>query len=308
MRSEATVDVPASIQWMREHPETSAWLDDLPATLAHMCDAWNLTVDGPPYQGGMVSYVVPVVDADGTPFVLKLQWPHRESDTEAAALVTWKGNGAARLERHDAERHALLIERCDPGTRLSGATLDDAIDAYAEFIPRLAVPVADGHPFTTLADEAARWASSIEREWRAKGEPFERSLLDHAAGLLATLPGTQGPQVLVHQDMHADNVLRAQRQPWLVVDPKPLVGEAEFMVGGILRSFDVAAAPGEPMRAFDGLHDRASVLRRFEGLTSRLDVDLDRARDWAVAHFIAWCFESSWLDVHVQSARWLAEV
>jgi streptomycin 6-kinase len=82
------------------------------------------------------------------------------------------------------------------------------------------------------------------------------------------------------------------------------------MVGGILRSFDVSAAPTagtHGVRAFDGPHDRASLLRRFDELTARLGVDRDRARDWAVAHFIAWCFDSSWIDVHVQSARWLLE-
>lgn len=292
---------------MRTHPETNAWLVSIPATLALVCDTWRLRIDGPPYEGGMVSYTVPVLDDTDRRLVLKLQWPHRESEHEAAALAAWNGNGAARLERHDPERHALLIERCEPGTRLTRAPLAEAIEAYAEFIPRLAVPVPDDHPFTTLAAEAASWASSLEREWRAKGEPFERALLDHVADLLETLPAAQGPQVLIHQDMHADNVLRAQRQPWLVVDPKPLVGEMEFMVGGILRSFDVAAAPGGPMRAFDGFHDRTSVLRRFEELTSRLDVDRARARDWAVAHFIAWSFDSSWIDVHVQSARWLLE-
>ncbi|MCW2922173.1 MAG: aminoglycoside/hydroxyurea antibiotic resistance kinase [Thermoleophilia bacterium] len=293
---------------MRTHPDAMTWLDSIPTRCAHLCDAWQLRIDGPPYEGGMVSYTVPVADADDRPLVLKLQWPHRESEHEAAALAAWNGNGAARLERHDPEQHALLMERCEPGTRLTQATLDEAVDAYADFIPRLAVTVPAGHPFTTLADEAAGWASTLEREWAAKGKPFERSLLDQVAELLTTLPGSQGPQVLIHQDLHADNVLAAQRQPWLVVDPKPLVGEVEFMVGGILRSFDVAATPGAAMRAFDGLHDRASVLRRFEQLTSRLDVDRERSRDWAVAHFIAWCFDSSWIDVHVQSARWLLEV
>ena len=123
---------------------------------------------------------------------------------------------------------------------------------------------------------------------RATGEPFERELLDHVAGLLATLPAYAGATGRSStRTCTPDNVLRAERQPWLVVDPKPLVGEIEFMVGGILRSFDVAAAPGAPMRAFDGLHDRASLLHRFDELTSRLDVDRERRVTGHVAHFIA---------------------
>lgn len=46
-------------------------------------------------------------------------------------------------------------------------------------------------------------------------------------------------QVLLHQDLHADNVLRAGREPWLVIDPKPLTGEREFGVAPIVRSFEL---------------------------------------------------------------------
>jgi streptomycin 6-kinase len=258
----------------------------LPDALAALLEQWQLTVTGPPYEGGMVSYVVPVTDIAGARSVLKVQWPHEESRHEAAALDAWGGNGAARLERWDRERHALLVERCVPGTRLTSATVEDAVEAFAGLIPQLAVPVPEGHPFTSLADEAAGWAASLEREWEHAGRPFGRGLLDHVAELLATLPPTQGLPVLLHQDMHADDVLSSERG-WLVVDPKPLVGEVEFMVGGILRSFDVAAEPGGVMRAFDGVHDRASLLYRFDALTERLDVDRDRARDWAVAHVVA---------------------
>ena len=41
--------------------------------------------------------------------------------------------------------------------------------------------------------------------------------------------------MLVNQDLHADNILSATREPWLVIDPKPLAGEREFGVAAIVR-------------------------------------------------------------------------
>jgi streptomycin 6-kinase len=34
--------------------------------------------------------------------------------------------------------------------------------------------------------------------------------------------------VLLATDLHAGNVLRAEREPWLVIDPKPFVGDPAY--------------------------------------------------------------------------------
>jgi hypothetical protein len=52
---------------------------------------WGLELEEP-FVGGFVSHVVPVGDA-----VLKIQWPHRESEHEADALEQWRRDGALRL-------------------------------------------------------------------------------------------------------------------------------------------------------------------------------------------------------------------
>jgi streptomycin 6-kinase len=254
----------------------------------------------------MVSLVAPVLTSSGERAALKLQWPHRESEHEAAALAEWAGRGAVRLLDHDPELHALVLERCEPGTPLSRAAgLDEAIDAMVDIVGKLSVPTTDA-AFTTLADEAASWHGSIEREWEQAGRPFERELLDHVLELLERLPATQGEQVLVHQDLHADNVLRAERG-WLAIDPKPLVGEAAFSLAGFLRSFDFWR-PGElEPTAFGGTYDAVSVRRRLDETSARLDLDRSRVRDWAIAQLISWCFDSSFRDLHVQTARWLRD-
>jgi streptomycin 6-kinase len=233
-----------------------------------------------------------VVTEDGQEAVLKIQEPHRESEHEAAALELWAGDGAVRLLAHDEELHALLLERCVPGTPLSEAGQDAALDVFVELLPRLWKPA--GTPFRPLAEEAAWWLESLPASWGGFGRPFERWLLDAGLDALRELPPTQGEQVLLHQDLHGDNVLAAQREPWLAIDPKPLAGEREFGLAPIVRSFELGDS-------------RRDVLHRLDRLSSDLGLDRERARGWAIGQTLAWSFDSEYHATHVETARWLLE-
>jgi streptomycin 6-kinase len=220
--------------------------------------------------------------------VLKIQTPHRESEHEADALALWDGDGAARLLAHDREEHALLIERCVPGTPLSEAGQDAALDVFVDLLPRLWKRA--GLPFRQLAEEAAWWAEYLPRQdWTMAPE-----VLAAALEALGELPSTQGDSVLLNQDLHAENVLAAQREPWLVIDPKPLAGEREFGVAPIVRSFELG-------------HSKRDVLYRFDRLTSGLGLDRERARGWTIAQTAAWSWESHYNARHLETARWLLE-
>ena len=235
---------------------------------------------------------MPVTTAEGEQAVLKVQQPHRESEHEAAALELWDGDGAIRLLDAEPEEDALLLERCVPGTPLSSADGEAALDVFVELLPRLWKPA--GAPFGTLAAEAAWWADSLEETWERFARPFERRLLDAALEAMLQLPRTQGAQVVLHQDLHGDNVLSAEREPWLAIDPKPLVGEREFGVAPIVRSRELG-------------HSRRDVLHRFDRLTAELDLDRERARGWTIAQTIAWAFDGEYHQTHVETAHWLLE-
>jgi streptomycin 6-kinase len=214
---------------------------------------WELGL-GEPYPPGAAGYVVRADLADGTPAVLKLQHSHREDEQEADALERWDGDGAVRLLRRDDERGALLLERCEPGTPLSEGS-DDPLGVMIELLPRL---WKDGTGFRTLAEEVA-W-------WNLEGEPGE---------LARELAATQGELVLVHQDLHGENVLAARREPWLVIDPKPLAAEREFAVAPIVRSFELG-------------NTKRDVLYRLDRLCADLGLDRERARGWTVVQTTAW--------------------
>jgi streptomycin 6-kinase len=252
------------------------WLGRLPQDVAACVERWSLRLEAPidtPH-----SLVIPAGDV-----VLKLNAPsHVEADNEADALELWGGRGAVLLHGRDDARRALLLERCVPGARLEATRTDEAA-VVGELLPHLQLEVHPGHPFTLLADEADRWAVDVPRRYADAGRPFERSLLDAALDVYGSVD--RSATVLVNQDLHGGNILSAERAPWLVIDPKPLVGERELESSGLLRNAD-------------------SVSRWLDVLAD-LGFDRERARGWGVAHNLAWAWDErrGWLPRHVEEAR-----
>jgi streptomycin 6-kinase len=280
---------PTRLAWLSATDRGRAWLEALPGVVEECRARWSLRLEEP-FSDSYVSLVLPAELADGGSAVLKVQFPHRESEHEADALALWNGGGAVWLLAHDHARNALLLERCLPGTPLTEAGSGEALDVLVSLLPRLWKPA--GSPFRSLAEEARWWADDLQEKWEQAGRPFERELLMTALDALHQLPPTQPEQVLLNQDLHADNVLRAQREPWLVIDPKPLAGERAFSAAPIIRSFELG-------------HGQAEVVGRLDRLTAELGLDRERTRLWSLAQTIAWCFESDYMEQHVETARWL---
>jgi len=179
----------AGLAWLAESPEGRAWLAQLPRLVDECVEQWSLRI-GDPFPSAFESLASAAILPDGTGAVLKVQFPGRENEYEAAALTRWDGVGAVRLLAHDADRHALLLERCEPGTPLSELEQDEALDVIAELLPRLWKPARE--PFRSLADEAAWWAGYLSVSWERAGKPFERGLLDAALDVLESFPWVAG--------------------------------------------------------------------------------------------------------------------
>lgn len=235
------------------------WKERAPRLVEECAELWSLRL-GEPYEYAYVSLAVRADLPDGTPAVLKVGWPHPESEHEAEALAHYDGRGAVRLLAHDPDRNAMLLERCEPGTPLLELDEEESFRVAAGVLRRLWRPPAQGHLFQLLGDVATRWASELP---------------DLDPGLVRDLVSSQGELVVCHQDFHGGNVLRAQREPWLAIDPKPLVGEREFDTAALIRDRQPIAA--------------ASVLRRrLDFLAAELGLDRERMRLWGIVHAVAW--------------------
>ena len=280
--------IPEQLRHLAGFPGGADWLARLPRLVAECVDLWSLTL-GEPFPYAYLSVATPVRLQDGTDAVLKVAFPHWESEHEADALEHWDGQGAVRLLARDGERNAMLLERCVPGTSLLELPEEEGYARAAEVARALGDRTAPTeHAFTPFAVPAARWAEELPRRWEEAGRPFERGLLDAAVAALRDLPQTQGELVVCSQDLHRGNILAAEREPWLAIDPKPVVAEREVGTVALLR---------------DGL---GRIEWRLDFLASELGLDRERMRGWAIAHTIAWGFaehEPRVYPRHVEAAR-----
>jgi streptomycin 6-kinase len=294
------LDVPSGLRWWRSQPGGADWLARLPRLAAECAELWRLEVDAA-YAGSHVSLVAPATLSDGRLAVLKINFPDPESEQEPDALAHWDGRGVVRLLSFDRERSALLVERCEPGTALwEVADEDEANRIAAGVLRRLWRPPATEHPFRLLVEEAESWAQGLPAVWEQLGRPFEGRLVDEAVAFARELGSSQGEPVVLHQDYHGGNVLRAEREPWLAIDPKPLVGEREFDAASLLRDRrDELVADPSPQRR---------VRRRLDQLAGDLALDRERMRGWAIVHALAWGMSGIGKveEDMVACARWLA--
>jgi streptomycin 6-kinase len=261
------------------------WLDRLPGLLAYCEQRWSLTVM-PPFAPLSYNYVAPAKSADGRSVVLKVGFPGTELMTEIEALRLYDGRGIAQLLDSDRERGVLLLERLAPGTPLSRLTDDEQATSIAAGVMRqLWRPAPQEHPFPTVA----KWAAGLGRlreHFGGTTGPFHARLVEEAESLFTELLGSASERVLLHGDLHHDNILAAERQPWLAIDPKGLVGEPAYEVGALMRNQLPHPLAGD-------LATRL-LTRRLDQLAEELGLERARLHGWSLAQAVLsawWSFE-----------------
>lgn len=257
--------------WSARGPAWEAWLDALPRLLRDLLGQWGLTPTGPSLHGH-TAVVVPVGDA-----VLKVAYPDEESEHEGLALQRWAGRGAVRLLRADPHRRALLLEAAGaPAAPGLGELWDvEACEVVAGLYAGLHLPApAQLRPLTAYVARSDVALGELPRD-----APLPRRLVEQARALTRDLladPAAVG--TLVHTDLHYDNVLPAEREPWLVIDPKPLSGDPHYEPAPMLwNRWEEVVASGDV---------RAAVRRRFHALVDTAGLDEHRARDWVVVRMV----------------------
>ena len=228
----APLPLPSALVEAADRDGRTAWLATLPTVVARATRAWSLTVETPFRPGGQTAWVAPVRDRAGTDLVLKLAWTHPEALHEADGLRAWAGNGAVRLYAAEdlAGTTALLLERCRPGTPVTVRPERKQDEVVAELLLRLwSAPTTHGR-FRPLQAMCDAWAAEAEAHLAAEPHLLDPGLAREGLALFRALPTSAEREVLLATDLHAGNILAAQRQPWLVIDPKPYVGDPAYDV------------------------------------------------------------------------------
>lgn len=256
------------------------WLSAVPTHVAEVAEQWDLTLGDQIEHGGVGSIIIAATTRDRTDAVLKLSVPHPEARHEAIALARWQGDGAVSVLRASDDGFTLLLERCRPGTDLWDAGIDEQVEVVVDLLPRIWLAPRPDDPFTELAATAARWEAGMYAKAAAMGVPDD--VAGRARQWSARLRADP-PRRLLHGDFHPGNVLATQRRPWLVIDPKPWLGDPAFDLAQVLMNWALVEA-GETLGAVDQIRLRARQL------ADGLGLDVDRVLGWAVVKSIGWAF------------------
>jgi streptomycin 6-kinase len=194
---------------------------------------------------------------------------HETAQREGAAGRAWLRElpdiAADLLQRWscvlDGPAAIKVSERAGPDSLAVVADNDKAVTVLGELSRRLAVAAPPGLP--RLRDEVAGWESEI----RLASMP--RRVVDAA---LAALRELDHPETVVHGDLHDANVLAGEREPWLAIDPKGVVGDPAYDAFTVIHSPRLLLTSG---------HRRA-----LDVFCAAAGVDRERARGWALVRAV----------------------
>ncbi|MFF0546055.1 aminoglycoside phosphotransferase family protein [Nocardia thailandica] len=276
-------------------PAGERWIEELPAIVDALCVRWDLVARGAPFSGGTHAYVAPVRRSGGSEAVLKVPLVDEENRAEASALYVYGGDGAVRLYAYDPGTGAMLIERAcgpellrQPGFPSLEGRAENAglVELGCSLYRRLRRPpgaLPAGFPAlpaaVSILDQVVAGLAAP-----GVGAVVDASLRARVRQARALLRSPAGPGLVVNRDTHLGNILAARREPWLLIDPKPYLGEAAFDAG-FLVMIQVQSDPA-PAHA-------AAVVER---TAAALGVDPARARAWALVRAveeIVWAVEDS---------------
>jgi streptomycin 6-kinase len=249
-------------------PERAEWLDRLPGLIAQLMRRWSVSI-AEPYEASC-AWVAPAVREDGTLAVIKISMPHFEAEHEIPGLRFWAGDPTVRLLDADCGLGAMLLERCNPGTSLRSVSEPEQDRIIAGLLRRLwRIPaISDGFP--RLSAMVARWCAETRADsarWR------DAALVEDGLRTFEELAASDDHRFLLATDLHAGNVLKAEREPWLVIDPKPFAGDPAY------------DATQHLLNCEERVHaDPEGTVKRFAEL---LGVDPKRVRLWLFARLAA---------------------
>jgi streptomycin 6-kinase len=242
-------------------PQGRRWVNALPHLVGQICGSWGLAADGDDFRHGYHALLLPVSSL-GRRCVLKVAWPTSSIAEEAIALGAWAGRGAVEILRADVAQGVLLLERLDARRSLTSLPIFQAASEAALLLKAMSVPAPAGVRTAAEDGEATR------RRLRAEGALLETAIVELALSLLDVLVGGAGA-MLVHGDLHYENVLRGERSSWLAVDPKPVTGDPERGIAELL------------FTRVDELVTDAQIRDLLRVIVDAAELDAARAAAWA---------------------------
>ncbi len=268
----------------------SDWLLTLPKRLEHLANLWHVT-DIKPFENLTFHYVVSGMRGT-TPVVIKMRVEHKSFAQESTALNIYAGNGSVYLLDVDLEQGALLLEHALPGVPLKkvcNGNEDLAIEHCVTIIGRLHqasrshVPTADEYRFPSIANLL---------EVLDKNLNLDPKYSNSARALASELLQTCQKSILLHGDLHHDNILQSSRDDFLAIDPHGVMGEPAYEVGAFIRN------PIPEILSMPQL-----IPHRIKKFATLMHMDAQRIQKWSYVQAVlaaAWAIEDK-----INPEKWL---
>lgn len=267
------------------------WLKKIPNLIKEYEKKWSIKVSLPFELS--YNYVAPAVREDGSPVVLKIGFPKdREFKSEIEALEAYGGRGAVRLIETDRPSSVILIEKLTPGTPLSNLKDDDeATRIISSLIRTLVRPLPEKNKFIPITE----WIKAIPEyleKYKTSDSPLPIELIKKANKTFEELIASSAQAVLIHGDLHHDNILKSEEYGWIAIDPKGIAAEREYETAAMIRN---------PYNRMQDLSNLPEILkRRIQILSAELNFDPERIRRWGFAQSV---LSGVWNDAGVKESE-----
>ncbi|MBA2621749.1 MAG: phosphotransferase [Acidobacteria bacterium] len=259
------------------------WLADLPDLIAEISEKWSLAV-GESFPDLSYNYVTPCICADGTNAVLKIGYNEKDSviSSEAKFLTLLDGKGAVKLLGFDEDHCALLLERLMPGeslARLCQTNDEKAALIAIDVMRKICRPPPKNHDFPTLENWISKLQTAAETEFAPRS-------VAKALNYFEELSDASEQNLLLHGDLHHENILSATRESFLAIDPKGVVGNVGYEIAVFLNN------QRRLIRSRQNLRD--ILAERVEQFAESLEIEPRKLRKWAFVQAVLaawWGFE-----------------
>ncbi len=260
------------------------WLNALPELVTAISSRLNLC-DLIEVTNLTYNYVLSGFHGDN-PIILKLGLDNDALGREAFALECFAGCGAVKVLVED--EGMLLLERAVPGTSLKSYFPNreqESIEIACNVMKKLHqanIPVA--HNFPHVKD----WLTALDKDW-----PIPDGYLKKARKLRDQMLQTSEADVLLHGDLHHDNILQ-KGDNWVVIDPAGAIGEEAYEVAAFIRN---------PMPELLTHADATTIIHnRITCFAATLELPSQRIIDWCfVEAVLSWTWD---IDGNLDTEYW----
>ncbi len=261
------------------------WLNDLPQIIEELAGNWSLKIEKP-FPNLSYNFVAPCVRADGSGAVLKIALPLNNPGiyNEAAFLQLADGKGAVKLLNLDKNYRAILLEKLAPGKHLKEVCRTDDAEAV-EITIRIMREIRREPPEHSEFRRLEDWFKGFER---AETTIFDKSFASKAHGFFEELNSASKQKFLIHGDLHHENILSAQREEFLAIDPKGIIGDIGYEISVFLNNHALWLVGESNLQKKLG-----ETVRKFSEAFEIAPKDLCR---WAFAQMVLsawWTFEDN---------------